>query len=81
MRAEASLVSRLLLLKPEVRELQGPAVLGYVTHQLVPCSLGKVALDFDGDLDFRSHQARQMLDNFLGDAGRVPAKAERVNLH
>ncbi len=49
--------------------------------KLVPGSLGKVGLDFDGDLDFRSHQAGQVLDDFLGDSGCIPAKAERVNLH
>ena len=68
-----------VLFKSKVRELQRPAVFGYVADELVAGSLGKVGVDFDGDLDFRSDQAGQVLDNFLGDPGSVAAQAEWVN--
>ena len=48
---------RSVFLEPKVRELQSPAVLGYIPHKLVTGFPGQVRLDFDGNLDPRSHQA------------------------
>ena len=51
MSTESSLVSRLLLLKPKVRELQGPAVFRHVANQFFGGSVWEFGADFQRDFD------------------------------
>src|SRR5438034_1076768 len=68
------------LLKLAAGKLQRPAVLGDVPDELLGGPVGKVHLDLQGNIHASANEAGQVLHNLLGDPGRVPAQAQRVQL-
>ena len=54
------------LLESVVFEVQGPAILGHVSHELVRCPIRQMGLYFECDLNLGTDDLCQVLENFLG---------------
>ena len=61
-----------LLLNPTIRERQGSAVFGDRAHEFGR-GVGEVDLDLERDFHFGPNDARQVLDDLLGDLRCIAA--------
>ena len=62
-------------------EPQRPAIFRDGSDDVVGRAIGEFHVDFEGDLDVRSHQAGQVLNDFLGDPARVAPHPRGIKRH
>ena len=73
-------IPELLLLEPEVRELQRPRVLGHVHHGLAGDSIGHVGVDLELHAHFGAGELGEVLDDVLDDLWHLLVEPGRVEL-
>ena len=59
-------------------EPQRPAIFRDGADNVVGRAVGEFHMDFEGDLDVRSHEASQVLDDFFSDPARVASDPSRI---
>src|SRR5262245_28998283 len=62
------------------RELQGPAVLGHCTDELLSGSLWELRLDLERDRHLSADLPREMRDDLVGDSSRIASRARGIEL-